>query len=572
MNTIKYLAHPPLSRGLRPRAVRISFLCVLTALLLTSAGVLWLSSGSSFAKGCHHHKQQCDGQGQGQQHQQQQQVVSCTLVVPSNPLTAQGLATPYLLAGAGGNDGDDAAGGNKQQCHERNAMQAAFVQAAILVPANGQAPAQISVYDPLVIDRGTQPAIAPVVPTFPANAVVGLFFGFNGNNLTLVDSQGSLAQGKCVNGIARSIFGQVSYCNAPDFFQAATTAVQAGTLKPPALGTARDGQPCPTTRDFSVVDQDQSDNVTTTYLVTDKGIAQNTAANQQQLQNAHPAFNGSDNALLDGFIDPAIGCQPWTAPDLANPGTRATALPLDELQAATLQGNPVALVPGLDPMVLVNNAPNLRKLNAYRVGVDQVPAASLADANTTPYCQNLLHVGLPRIATDKQFTANAPSPFPNMAKHLFPFLAMRFQNTFSNQQGFLHCTKRLGVQNPVTLVKQNGVVVDATFNLSGNGGSCPLTPTAQGQTMTTAGSPQNTATAQGHTQIPCCLTTTTQGQQNTEVICASQTPTGGTSPTPTVSPTTTPTTVDGTPTPSVTPTGDTPTPTVDPSPGPQDNG
>ncbi len=556
MNTIRYLSHPPLSRGLRSRAVRISFLCVLAALLLTSAGVLWLSSGSSFAKGCHHHKHQCDGQGQQQQQQQQQQVVSCTLVVPANPLTAQGLATPYLLAGAGG---------NKQQCHESNAMQAAFVQAAILVPANGQTPVQLSVYDPLVIDQGTQPAIAPVVPTFPTNAVVGVFIGFNGNTLTLVDSQGSLAQGMCVNGIAGSIFGQVSYCNAPTFFQAATAAIQAGALKPPALGTARDGQPCPTTRDFSVVDQDQSDNVTTTYLVTDKGIAQNTAANQQQLQNAHPSFNGSDNALLDGFIDPAIGCQPWSVPDLANPGNMATALPLDELQAATLQGNPVALVPRLDPMVLVNNAPNLQKLNAYRIGFDQVAAASLADANTTPYCQNLLRVGLPRIAHDKQFTMNAASPFPNMASTLFNFLAMRFQNTFSDQQGFLHCTKRLGVQNPVTLVTQNGVVVGATINLNGNGGPCPLTPTAQGQTMTAACCPQNTATAQGQTQIPCCLTATAQGQQNTGAVCASPTQTGSTSPTPTVSPTTTPT-------PSVSPTGDTPTPTVEPSPSPQDNG
>jgi hypothetical protein len=567
MNTIRYLSHPPLSRGLRSHAVRISFLCVLAALLLTSAGVLWLSSGSSFAKGCHHHNHQCDGQGQGQgQGQQQQQVVSCTLVVPANPLTAQGLATPYLLAGAGGNGGGDAAGGNKQQCHENNAMRAAFVQAAIFVPANGQTPAQISVYNPLVIDQGTQPAIAPVVPTIPARATIGLFFGFNGNTLTLVDSQGSLAQGMCVNGIAGSIFGQVSYCNAPAFFQAATTAIQAGALKPPAVGTARDGRPCPTTRDFSVVDQDQSDNVTTTYLVTNKGmIAQNTAANQQQLQNAQLTFNGSDNALLDAFIDPAIGCQPWTVPDLTNPGNMATALPLDELQAATLQGNPVALVPALDPMVLVNNAPNLGKLNAYRVGVDQVAAASLADANTTPYCQNLLQVGLPRVALDKQFTMNAASPFPNMASTLFNFLAMRFRNSFSNQQGFLHCTKLLGVKNPVTLVTQNGVVVGATINLNGNGGPCPLTPTAQGQTMTAACCPQNTATAQGQTQIPCCLTATAQGQQNTGAVCASPTQTGSTSPTPTVSPTTTPT-------PSVSPTGDTPTPTVEPSPSPQDNG
>jgi hypothetical protein len=33
-------------------------------------------------------------------------------------------------------------------------------------------------------------------------------------------------------------------------------------------GKARDGLPCPTVRDFAVVDQDQSDNVNTHYLAT----------------------------------------------------------------------------------------------------------------------------------------------------------------------------------------------------------------------------------------------------------------------------------------------------------------
>src|SRR5205823_2137912 len=102
--------------------------------------------------------------------------VNCVLVVPANPLSAQGLATPYLLAGAGVGAGDTA--GDQHQCHENNPTQAAFVQAAVLDPATGQ----ISIYDPLVIDRGTQPAAAPVVPTLPAQAVVAVWVGFNGNN------------------------------------------------------------------------------------------------------------------------------------------------------------------------------------------------------------------------------------------------------------------------------------------------------------------------------------------------------------------------------------------------------
>lgn len=77
---------------------------------------------------------------------------NCTLIVPANPLTAQGLATPYQLAAT------DAAMG---PCNEANTAQSAFVQADIIDPATGK----ITTYSPLVIDQGTQPAVAPTPPT-----------------------------------------------------------------------------------------------------------------------------------------------------------------------------------------------------------------------------------------------------------------------------------------------------------------------------------------------------------------------------------------------------------------------
>src|SRR5947209_12298961 len=80
---------------------------------------------------------------------------NCTLVVPANPLTAQGLATPYQLV---------ATDRRKGACHEANPAQSAFVEASVLDPATGT----ISVYHPLVEDRGRTPAAAPVVPTLPA--------------------------------------------------------------------------------------------------------------------------------------------------------------------------------------------------------------------------------------------------------------------------------------------------------------------------------------------------------------------------------------------------------------------
>jgi hypothetical protein len=382
----------------------------------------------------------------------------CTLIVPANPLSAAGLATPYQLMATNPAQGP---------CNEANTNQSAFVQGAVLDPATGQ----ISVYNPLVIDQGTQPAATPVTPNLPANAVVALWFGSNATTLRLQGQQaGTLNQGQCVNGRGNSVFGQFAYCNAVQFFSTANTLIQAGTLTPPALGTGNDGLTCPTTRDFSVVDQDQSDNVTTTYLVTQDGhIAQNTAANQAALAGAQTQVNGSDERLLSVALDGALGCTPWMAPDLANNGAMVPALPLNELQAAQDQKAPIALVPQGDPMTLVAGNPNQGKVNLYRQGVDQQTTGA-GGASTTTYCQNLLQVAPARLQKDMQFTMNRPSPDAAAANNLFTFLAQRFNATFGPNN--LNCTGLLGVQNPITLQQDgNGVTIAATINLNGQGGN-----------------------------------------------------------------------------------------------------
>ncbi len=373
----------------------------------------------------------------------------CTLIVPAQPLTAQGLATPYQLVATNPDNGP---------CNEANAAQAAFVQAAVIDPATGK----IAIYNPLVIDKDKQPAAAPVVPTLPNGGVVGIWFGFNGNNLTLQDNDNSLQDGKCVNGINDSIFGQFSYCNAPAFFQAANQAIQAGKLVPPPLGRAKDGLTCPTSRDFSIVDQDQSDNVTTFYLVTASGqVAQDTKANAAALQG-QVQKNGSDERLLT-VVDSALGCTPWTAPDLADPGQMVTALPLNELQATAHQAAPVALVPSRDPMVLVDNKSNLDKVNAYRAGVNQPLVQNLNAAGTKNYCTNLLAVAPQRLMLDSRFTKAQPSVDPAAANTLFTFLAQRF--VFSYEATGLNCVKSLGQPDPVSVkTDKNGAAISATIN------------------------------------------------------------------------------------------------------------
>ncbi|MBA2287205.1 MAG: hypothetical protein H0W02_17160 [Ktedonobacteraceae bacterium] len=380
----------------------------------------------------------------------------CTLIVPANPLSAQGLATPYQLVAT------DPANG---ACNEANPNQAAFVQGAVFDPATGQ----ISIYNPLIIDQGTVPAAQPVVPQLPAQGIVALWFGSNGNNLTLQATNGSLQQGRCVNGANGTIFGQFAYCNAPRFFAAATRAIHAGRLVPPPLGTAKDGMPCPTVRDFGVVDMDQSDNVVTQYLVTADGkTAQMNAANIGALQGAKTQVNASDNRLLAIALDGALGCTPWMAPDLADPGHMVPALPLNELQAASLQRAPMAQVPLGDPMVLNNNQPDLNKLNAYRRGVDQRPVQNMNQASTKTYCADLAKTAPARMQADAAITKARPSPAADVANSLFTFLAQRFVATFDANG--LNCAALLKQQDPVTVTTDaNGVATDATIN-GGNGG------------------------------------------------------------------------------------------------------
>lgn len=382
---------------------------------------------------------------------------NCTLIVPANPLSAEGLATPYQLVATDPTAGD---------CHEVNKAHAAFVQAAVLDPASGQ----IAIYNPLVVDQGATPAMPPVVPALPSNAIVALWFGYNGDTLTLQDSDGVLAGADCVNGIDGANFGQFAYCNAPAFFHAAHRAIHEGKLTIPPLGVAADGRPCPTVRDFFVVDQDQSDNLPTSYLVTANGLAQRTQANLALFPTAISLGNPSDNRLVDVALDGALGCTPWKAPDLADPGQMIPALPLNELQARALQASPVALVPAGDPMTQTKGRSDLAKVSAYRHGVDQPPVHYPFQADTARYCRHMLRIAPARMLQDQLFLmpdsthpTRGVSPDPTVANSLFTFMAQRFVASYD----ILGCMSLVHIPDPISLtVDGQGVTTAATIDLS----------------------------------------------------------------------------------------------------------
>jgi len=454
---------------------------------------------------------------------------NCSLIVPANPLTAAGLATPYQLTAT-----DPAAG----PCNEANAAQSAFVQGAILTRDG-----QLTLYDPLVIDAGTQPAAPPAAAQVPAGATVALWFGFNGDNLTLqaagaapanngqanggqagnrrrnrgqaggaqaaggAAAGNSLAQGNCVNGLNGSIFGQFASCNGAAFFQAANTAIAANKLQVPALAMAKDNMPCPTVRDFSVVDQDQSDNVTAQYLATANGqIAQKNAAAMAVVgNNTTNLANASDNLLLDQFILPTLGCAPWTRPNGAQDGQPTGSLPLNELQAAAGQRAPIALVPLNDPMTLVNNNQSTQKTNLYRaaVGQAQLGAAGGDNGDGAAYCTNLYNSpnGIRRVFNDQAIFANGPTPDAGAGTNLFTFLATRANDAFTN----LNCAN-FGLTNPITLTMDgNGVTTAATIAPVGQAGGTATTPPAGG-TATTPAAGTTTAPAGTMTTAPAGTT------------------------------------------------------------------
>jgi hypothetical protein len=437
---------------------------------------------------------------------------NCTLQVPANPLSAEGLASPYILG-----DG----------CEMSNPDLQAFVEADIINPRNGR----IRVYNPLVITEGTQPAAAPVRPVLARGAVVAIMFGFNGDNLLLTGTGNSLRQGRCVNGAGQSLFTQVAYCNSPAFYRAASRDIARGVLNIPALGTGNDGQACPTVRGFDVVDQDQSDNVVTTYLMNAQGqTAQDSAANVAGLAGATAINNGSDNALVNKFMDPALGCTPYQFRDMTAAAGKSGSQITDELLAAADQTAPVALVPLNDPMTQVNGAQSMFKTNVFRLGVGQPLVGPRQRADTPAnYCKHMMQVGMARASqAEKQFNAFT-TPVPDVGNNLFTFLAARLAGSWDN----LGCGELLNAPDPVNLtLDANGVATAATFSPLAIG-TLPggVAPTAAASDTATA-TPTDTATA-----APTATATATA----TDAPGSTASPTATAAPTETAAPDSTPT-------------------------------
>jgi hypothetical protein len=251
-----------------------------------------------------------------------------------------------------------------------------------------------------------------------------------------------------------------------EFFKRANQFVKDGRLIVPPIGvdTTANHEACPTVRSFFVVDQDQSDNLTTEYLFTPDGkIAQNTATNRAALPGSVVKGNPSDNRLLDVFIDGALGCIPWKVPNLADPGAMVSALPLNELQAKKFQAPPIAQIPLGDPFALdppITGRESLRQVNEYRRGVNQRQVINPDDASTTKYCRKMRAVQPKKLFREKSVYIAFRSPDSTVADSLFTFMAQRYVGSYE----ILKCESLLNKPVNVALkTAEDGIVIDATL-------------------------------------------------------------------------------------------------------------
>lgn len=383
-------------------------------------------------------------------------VVDCFLTVPDNPLSAQGLATPFQLMAP---------------CSMTVSTQLAFVEAAVFDPATGA----ISIYHPLVIDAGKTPQIAPVVPALPTGAIVALWFGFNGATLQLLDTTGGdtntspkLKGIGCVNGlpgVKGDVFGQVSWCNTEPFFTAADASIAAGKTIVPPLGTDKNGETCPSSRSFKIVDACPSDNLPTQYLLLGDGTtAQDTAANRAAQPAATVLDNASDEALIGLIVDPLIGCTVYQVPSLDDPGAMVGSLATQELQARSFQQAPIANVPLNDPdcLLTANGDLSTDKTNAYRLGVNQVPVSQ--DPGTlSSFCSNMISIAPPFLKINQATFTGATTPDAGVGNNLFTFLCNRYLMSLT----MLTCPP--DPAQPVTCqLDGNGAATSCTINISAN--------------------------------------------------------------------------------------------------------
>src|SRR5205814_9910566 len=184
--------------------------------------------------------------------------------------------------------------------------------------------------------------------------------------------------------------------------------------------------------------------------------------NAAAMANATVEQNGSDNGLLDKFVDPALGCTPFTAPNPTNPAGSSASQALNELSARQNQKGTIALLPVSNPQLLVGGNFSIGKTNAYRTETDQprLAATTNTSRNAARYCQNMVNIAAPRLKLDAAMETGTASPVPALGINLATFLAARLTCPFSNPT-----RQNFSLTTPATsALDASGTATAATLN------------------------------------------------------------------------------------------------------------
>lgn len=143
-------------------------------------------------------------------------------------------------------------------------------------------------------------------------------------------------------------------------------------------------------------------------------------------------------------------------------GVRLGSLALNEISAMQ-QRSPVALIPSSDPMVLSNNTPSIKKVNAYRRGVNQPLITKIKQADPKTYCKHYDDIAPCYIHKIAKFIVGRPSPDKAAASNLFTFMGQRYAASWVN----LGCDKLLKKTSDITVTtNKQGVAIKVHFHQS----------------------------------------------------------------------------------------------------------
>ena len=375
----------------------------------------------------------------------------CGLIVPENPLSYQGLNTPYILKSFTGNAAD---------CSVLDQRTTVFVEIVIFdISAS-----TFYIYNPLVVNRLKQIKIYDEIPQLPDQNIVGIWFGSNGVTFKLIDSNNSLHFGDCIDGYNGSIFGNFAYCNARIFF----TTISKYRISIPNIGKTVNGFTCLTTRSFEFNEQYQISNVISSYIVLNSyKIVMKTIKNLSIFKPLFIIISKSNGYILNNYISIATGCTIFAGYDFTEQFIMKTSMILNEIYAS-LDVEQV-FIPSTHPSVTIDGVPNLNKLNLYRIGLNQSTVSEIDYNDSRLYCDGIYKKTPIFLYKHHDLLNNYITPDETLGNSLLNVMISRFLTSWNTY----NCTEVLKVEFPIKYLKDyNNVIVYnnvlSMYNISSN--------------------------------------------------------------------------------------------------------